>query len=153
MGKKKIKTIGEAGDNVEQDGKEKAAAPAMVGKRKKNRKYVPQGQAHIYATYNNTIISLADLNGNVIAQSSAGRLGFRGAKKSTPYAAGKVAQNVCEKAQAYGLGKVDVFLKGIGSGRESAVRALSANGLTILSIRDMTPIPHNGCRPRKARRV
>ncbi len=152
MGKKKIKTI-ESNTDYDIEQKAKIGTPAIGGKRKKIRKYVPQGQAHIYATYNNTIISLSDLHGNVIAQSSAGRMGFRGAKKSTPYAASRIAQNVCEKSQIYGLEKVDVFLKGIGSGREAAVRALAANGLTILSIQDVTPIPHNGCRPRKARRV
>ncbi|MDD5626490.1 MAG: 30S ribosomal protein S11 [Patescibacteria group bacterium] len=152
MGKKKIKTI-ESNADYDTEQKAKTGEAKPEGKRKKIRKYVPQGQAHIYATYNNTIISLTDLHGNVIAQGSAGRLGFRGAKKSTPYAASKVAQSACEKSQIYGLEKVDVFLNGIGSGRESAVRALAANGLTILSIQDVTPIPHNGCRPRKARRV
>lgn len=151
MGKKKIKTIGS--DSLEhQKHEQNVAAPAFV-KHKKGRKYVPQGQAYIYSTYNNTIVSLTDANGNVIAQSSSGRLGFRGAKKSTPYAAGKVVKAAIDKAQIYGLEKVDVFLKGIGAGREAAVRALAANGLSILSIKDQTPIPHNGCRPRKARRV
>ena len=133
-------------------GKKSVRVTRARGKKRTVRN-VSSGRAYIQATYNNTIVTLTDQNGNVLGWSSAGVCGFRGPKKSTPYAAGKVAQNVCEKAQAYGLGKVDVFLKGIGSGRESAVRALSANGLTILSIRDMTPIPHNGCRPRKARRV
>jgi len=151
MGKKKIKTI-ESDATTETRQTEKLRAQ-LAHKRKKVRKYLPHGCAYIYATYNNTIVSLTDQGGNVIAQSSAGRLGFKGAKKSTPYAAGRVVKVAAEKARLYGLEKVDVFLKGIGAGREAAVRALAANDLTVLAIKDTTPIPHNGCRPKKARRV
>lgn len=150
MGKKKIRTI-ESDLGEETKLEEKPVSPAL--KWKKKHRYIPQGRAYIYSTYNNTIVSLTDQNGNVISQCSAGRLGFRGAKKSTPYAAGKVVKTTAEKAKFYGLEKIDVFLRGIGAGREAAVRALAANGFNILSIRDVTPIPHNGCRPRKARRV
>lgn len=151
MGKKKIKTI--ESDLREESKIEEKRVAQLARKRKRVRKYVPTGHAYVFATYNNTIISLTDPNGNVVAQSSAGRLGFKGAKKATPYAAGKVVQAAVEKSQLYGLEKVDVFLKGIGAGREAAVRALASHGLVVQSIRDVTPIPHNGCRPRKVRRV
>ncbi|MBT4349309.1 30S ribosomal protein S11 [bacterium] len=124
-----------------------------IGKKKKLKKKVSRGQAHIQATYNNTIVSLTDANGNIIAWSSAGVNGFKGPKKATPYAAGIIVKNAAEKAKEYGLQEVDVFVKGVGSGREAAVRALHANGITVASIKDVTPIPHNGCRPKKVRRV
>ena len=124
-----------------------------IGRKKKLKKKVSRGQAHIQATYNNTIISLTDANGNVLAWSSAGINGFKGPKKATPYAAGIIVKNAAEKAKEYGLQEVDVFVKGVGSGREAAVRALHANGITVASIKDVTPIPHNGCRPKKVRRV
>lgn len=122
-------------------------------KKKKVKKTVKEGNAYIKATFNNTLISFTDLDGNVIVSVPAGSAGFKGSRKSTPYAAQIAAAAACEKAKTYGLEKVDVFVKGIGSGRESAVRAISANGIYVNSIKDVTPIPHNGCRPRKARRV
>jgi len=122
-------------------------------KKKKVKRSVKRGQAHVQATYNNTMITMCDQNGNVIAWSSAGRCGFKGPKKSTPYAAGVIVKDVVEKIRETGMQEVDVFVKGIGSGRESAVRALQANGLQVMSIQDVTPIPHNGCRPPKIRRV
>ena len=115
-------------------------------KKKKVKRSVKRGQAHVQATYNNTMITMCDQNGNVIAWSSAGRCGFKGPKKSTPYAAGVIVKDVVEKIRETGMQEVDVFVKGIGSGRESAVRALQANGLQVMSIQDVTPIPHNGCR-------
>lgn len=123
------------------------------GKKKKKIKQISHGRAYIQATYNNTIVSLTDLNGNVIAFSSAGQNGFKGPKKSTPYAAGLIVENAVEKAKVYGLKDVNVFVKGIGSGRDSAIRALNANGINILSIKDVTPIPHNGVTRRKPRRI
>lgn len=129
------------------------AAPKAKAKKKKIVRHVPIGRAYVQATYNNTIVTLADTNGNVLSWSSAGLCGFKGPKKSTPYAAGLVVKNAAEKAADYGLQEVNVFVKGVGSGREAAVRALNANGLNVLSIKDMTPIPHNGCRAPKPRRV
>jgi small subunit ribosomal protein S11 len=104
-------------------------------------------------TYNNTIVTLTDQTGGVLAWSSAGLNGFKGPKKATPYAAGIIVKNAVEKAKEYGLQEVDVFIKGVGAGREASVRALHANGLSVTSIKDITPIPHNGCRPKKVRRV
>ena len=129
------------------------AAPSGVQRRRKAVRQVRLGQAHVQATYNNTIITLSDLSGNVLSWSSAGRVGFRGPKKSTPYAAGVIVRDAVERAKMYGLSDVNVLVKGVGSGREAAVRALHANGLTVLSIKDITPIPHNGCRPPRPRRV
>lgn len=125
----------------------------VTSKKKKKKILVQKGQAHISATYNNTIVSLSDQNGNILAWSSAGLMGFKGPKKSTPYAAETIVRDAVAKAKNYGLQEVDVFVKGVGSGRDSAVRSLNANGLNILSIKDVTPIPHNGCRPKKPRRV
>ena len=122
-------------------------------RKKKIKKSVKRGQAHIQATYNNTIITLTDQSGNVLATSSAGMCGFKGPKKSTPYAASIIVKNVIEKIKDIGLVEADVFVKGVGSGREGAVRALHANGINVLSIKDETSIPHNGCRPPKVRRV
>jgi small subunit ribosomal protein S11 len=129
--------------------------PVLAKKRKKKKvkKSVKRGQAHIMANYNNTIITITDQNGNVLAWSSAGACGFKGSKKSTPYAAGIVVKKAMEKISDTDMQEVDVFLKGVGSGREGAVRALHTNGLQVMSIKDMTPIPHNGCRPPKVRRV
>jgi len=121
--------------------------------KKKKKVIVSKGQAHITATYNNTIITLTDQNGNTLAWSSAGLMSFRGPKKSTPYAAETIVRDAVAKAKNHGLQEVDVFIKGVGSGRDSAIRSLNANGLTVLSIKDVTPIPHNGCRPKKPRRV
>ncbi len=119
----------------------------------KGSKNVHTGIAFILATFNNTIVTLTDLNGNVLSWSSAGKCGFRGSKKSTSYVAQVVAQDACKKAMAHGLREVQVRVKGPGTGRESAIRAIQAIGLEVTSIIDTTPIPHNGCRPRKPRRV
>ena len=129
----------------------KAGAKTKV--RRKEKKNVLAGQAHIKSTFNNTIISITDPTGAVIAWASAGTVGFKGSRKSTPFAAQLAAENAARKAQEHGVKKVDVFVKGPGSGRETAIRSLQAAGLEIASIQDCTPIPHNGCRPRKRRRV
>ncbi len=117
------------------------------------KRNVPRGHAHIHATFNNTIITITDPNGNTINWASAGSVGFKGAKKSTPYAARLAAQRAARDAMDNGMVEVDVFVKGPGPGREAAIRALQAAGLRIRSITDVTPIPHNGCRPPKKRRV
>jgi small subunit ribosomal protein S11 len=119
----------------------------------KGSKNVIRGIVHVTATFNNTLVSVTDANGNAIGWSSAGKMGFKGSRKSTAYAAQVVSQDACRQAMGHGLKEVDVRVKGPGSGRESAVRAVQGLGLEILSIRDVTPIPHNGCRPKKARRV
>lgn len=119
----------------------------------KNFKSVPVGNAYIQATYNNTIITITDPSGNTISWSSAGHKGFKGPKKATPYAATVIVKDAVEKAKNYNLREVHVFVKGVGSGRESAVRALNANGIEISSIKDITPLPHNGPRPPRERRV
>jgi small subunit ribosomal protein S11 len=116
-------------------------------------KNIPYGQAHIFATFNNTIISMSDQSGNVVAWASAGTSGFKGSRKSTPYAARVAAQTASENAQQHGMQEVDVFVKGPGPGREAAIRAIQASGLKVRSITDQTPIPHNGVRPPKRRRV
>ncbi|SEH11916.1 30S ribosomal protein S11 [Thermoleophilum album] len=121
--------------------------------RRKARKNVPVGQAHIKTSFNNTIVSITDREGNVIAWESAGSAGFRGSRKSTPFAAQVTADGAAKKAMEHGVQKVEVFVKGPGSGRETAIRSLQAAGLEIISIRDVTPHPHNGCRPKKRRRV
>ena len=120
---------------------------------KRNRKNIERGAAHIHSSFNNTIVSVTDVAGNVIAWRSAGGLGFKGSRKSTPFAAGEVAETAAKKAMEHGLKTVEVFVKGPGSGREAAIRALQTAGLEISSIKDVTPIPHNGCRPPKRRRV
>ena len=123
-------------------------------KSKKNiKRQVSSGRVYIKATYNNTIVTLTDQGGNTLAQSSAGQLGFKGPKKSTPYAAGLIVAKAAEKVRPYGLKEVSAFVEGVGGGREAAIRALNANGLNVLSIKDITPIPHNGCRAKKPRRV
>ncbi|HEX4206874.1 MAG TPA: 30S ribosomal protein S11 [Ktedonobacteraceae bacterium] len=125
-----------------------------VGKvRRRERKSVPRGQAHIQATFNNTIVTLTDPNGNVLSWGSAGAQGFKGSRKSTPYAAQVTAETAVRKAMEHGLKQVEVYVKGPGSGREAAIRSLQSSGLTVTSITDVTPIPHNGCRPPKRRRV
>ncbi len=121
--------------------------------RRRERKNITSGVAHVNATFNNTVITLADVQGNAISWSSAGSLGFRGSRKSTPYAAQIAAEDAGRKAQEHGMKTLEIEVKGPGSGRESALRALQAVGFTITTIRDVTPIPHNGCRPRKRRRV
>ena len=121
--------------------------------RKKEKKNIARGIVHIQATFNNTIITITDTQGNAISWSSAGSLDFRGAKKSTPFAAQMTAEDAAKKAMIHGLHEVDVYVKGPGGGRESAIRTLQVVGLKINMIKDVTPIPHNGCRPRKRRRV
>ena len=120
---------------------------------KRNRKNIERGAAHIHSSFNNTIVSVTDVAGNVIAWGSAGGLGFKGSRKSTPFAAGEVAETAAKKAMEHGLKTVEVFVKGPGSGREAAIRALQTAGLEISSIKDVTQIPHNGCRQPKRRRV
>jgi len=122
------------------------------GKRKE-RKNVPTGIAHIQSTFNNTVVTISDLQGNVLAWASAGTSGFKGSRKGTPFAAGLAAENAARKAMEHGLRQVEVFVKGPGSGREAAIRSLQAAGLEVNLIKDVTPIPHNGCRPPKRRRV
>lgn len=120
---------------------------------KKVKKHVPHGIAHVQTTFNNTIITITDPNGNVIAWASAGSCGFKGSRKGTPYAAQIAAETVAKRAAEMGMKQIDVFVKGPGSGRETAIRALQAAGLEINLIKDVTPVPHNGCRPPKRRRV
>ena len=121
--------------------------------RKKVKRMVPQGQAHIFATFNNTIVTITDMGGNTIAWSSAGASGFKGSRKSTPYAARLAAQSAARAAQDSGMQELDIIVKGPGPGREQAIRSLQASGIRVKSIRDITPVPHNGCRPKKKRRV
>lgn len=142
-----------ASDAAKNEDKKVAKKGAPKAKKKRSVKQISQGRAYIQATYNNTIITLTDPNGNVIGWSSAGHMGFRGPKKATPYAASMIVKDVVDKCRDYGLRDVSVFVTGVGSGRDAAVRALNANGINVLSIKDLTPIPHNGCRPRKARRI
>ncbi len=121
--------------------------------RRREKKSVPKGKAYIQSTFNNTLITLTDPNGNVLSAGSAGNVGFKGSRKSTPFAAGQAAERAAKKAMEHGLRQVDVLVKGPGAGREAAIRSLEAAGLSIQSIRDVTPMPHNGCRARKRRRV
>ena len=129
----------------------KATTKKTVTKRRK--KTVDRGQAHIQSTFNNTIVTITDMKGNVVAWASAGELGFKGSKKSTPYAAQMSAERAAQTAMTYGMKIVDVYVKGPGSGREAGIRALQSAGLEITMIKDVTPVPHNGCRPPKRRRV
>ena len=129
------------------------AKPGKRVRKKIERKNIPTGIAHIQATFNNTIVTITDVVGNVISWSTSGAKGFKGSRKSTPFAAQIAAEDAAKKAQEHGLRNVEVWVKGPGSGRESALRALQAVGLNISLIRDVTPIPHNGCRPPKRRRV
>ena len=124
-----------------------------VKQRRREKKNVPQGHAHVQASFNNTIITITDLTGAVVSWGSAGVAGFKGSRKSTPYAAALSAETAARKAMEHGMRQVEVFVKGPGSGREAAIRSLQAAGLFISSITDVTPIPHNGCRPPKRRRV
>jgi small subunit ribosomal protein S11 len=121
--------------------------------RRRERKVVPRGQAHIYATFNNTLVTITDMSGNPVAWGSAGLAGFKGSRKSTPFAAQMSAETAARRALEHGMQQVDVYVKGPGPGRESAIRALQAAGLNVISISDVTPVPHNGTRPRKRRRV
>lgn len=129
------------------------ASKSTAKNRKKIRRAVPKAKAFITATYNNTMITIAEENGNVLGWSSAGANGFKGARKATPYAATVTAEKVLEKVSPYGIEKLTVYVKGVGTGREQAVRGLHAAGMNLEAIYDVTPIPHNGCRKRKSRRV
>ncbi len=121
--------------------------------KKKERKHIPHGLVHVQASFNNTIVTISDTNGNTVSWKSSGSLGFRGSRKGTPFAAQQAAMNAANMARDHGMRSVDVRVSGPGSGRESAVRALAAAGLDVRTIRDVTPVPHNGCRPPKRRRV
>ena len=121
--------------------------------RRRDRKNIEKGKAHIHSSFNNPLVTLTDVQGNVLSWSSAGELGFKGSRKSTPFAASEAAETAAKAAMEHGLKTVEVFVKGPGSGREAAIRSLQAAGLEISSIKDVTPIPHNGCRPPKRRRV
>jgi len=127
--------------------------PRRPRTRRKERKSVPVGRAYIQSTYNNTLITLTDQTGSVIAWGSAGTMGFKGSRKSTAFAAQRAGEDAARKGKEHGLRQVDVFVRGPGPGREAAIRSLQASGLFVTSIRDVTPVPHNGCRPRKRRRV
>ena len=152
--KKGSKESKESRESAEAATEEGAPKGKRIRKVKKERKSVPNGIAFIQATFNNTVVTITDLKGNVIAWASAGKMGFKGAKKSTPYAAQIIASNAGQKAMDIsGLQEVEVRVKGPGGGREAAIRALHAVGLRVRTIKDITPIPHNGCRPRKRRRV
>ena len=129
------------------------AVKKSTTRRRRDRKHVERGQAHIQSTFNNTIVTITDTVGNTLSWASAGELGFRGSRKSTPYAAQMAAETAAKSASDYGLKTVEVFVKGPGSGREAAIRALQAAGLDVTMIKDVTPVPHNGCRPPKRRRV
>lgn len=129
------------------------AKKQVVRRKKKQLQHVSAGRAYIQASFNNTIVSLTDNKGNVLSWASAGMCGFKGPKKATPYAAGMVVKKAVDAAEGIGLKEVDVFIKGIGGGREAAIRGLNTAGLSVNSVVDMTPIPHNGCRPPKRRRV
>lgn len=150
MGKKKIiaqsqEELLKESEKVESKSKKEIKVEAPRG--------VREGRVYIFSSYNNTILSVTDEMGNVLTWVSAGNIGFKGAKKSTPFAASKVAETIAERAQKLGVERVKIYVKGIGSGRESAIRSLAGRGLEVISIKDITPIPHNGCRPPKARRV
>ena len=140
-------------DNKNEIKEQKATKKSSYSKKKKSKKNILNGTAYVLSTFNNTIISIADTNGNVISWASAGQKGFKGSRKSTPYAAQVAADSAASKAQEYGMKTLTVEVKGPGSGRETALRALQARGFKILSIKDTTPMPHNGTRPPKKRRV
>lgn len=129
------------------------AVKRKTTRKKRERKNIERGQAHIQSTFNNSIVTLTDMNGNTIAWSSSGQLGFKGSRKSTPFAAQMAAEAAAKVAMEHGLRTIDVYVKGPGSGREAAIRALQAAGLEVTLIKDVTPVPHNGCRPPKRRRV
>ncbi len=149
MGKKRIISQSE-----EELLKEREKVEAKVKKEgKQSLKKIKEGRIYIFSSYNNTVITLTDLEGNVLGWTSAGSIGFKGTKKATPFAASKTAEAIARITEKIGIEKINILIKGIGSGRESAVRSLAARGLEIISIKDVTPIPHNGCRPPKVRRV
>ena len=142
-----------ANDTTADAGTTDIASKIKSSKRKKSKQKITKGKIFINSTYNNTIISVTDIAGNVVAWGSAGKAGFKGSKKSTPYAGGKTMEDVLARVKDRGLQEVDIFIKGIGSGREQAIRALLGAGLTVLTIKDRTPTPHGGVRPKKVRRV
>lgn len=129
------------------------AKPKKVTRKRREKKNIERGAAHIRSSFNNTIVTMSDINGNALSQASSGALGFRGSRKSTPFAAQVAAETAARAAMEHGLKTVEVYVKGPGSGREAAIRALQTAGLEVTLIRDVTPIPHNGCRPPKRRRV
>jgi len=147
------KPVDDVATSTKKTEKAKAVKSKGRGKKRKSIRQVSSGRAYVHATYNNTIVTLTDQNGNVLAWSSAGVVGFKGPKKSTPYAAGVIVKDAVEKVRPTGLREVNAFVSGIGSGREAAVRALHSNGISVMTIKDVTPIPHNGCRPPKPRRI
>ncbi len=149
MGKKRIASQTEEELLKENEKMEKKSGKEMKIETPKIR----EAKVYISSSYNNTTVSLADMKGNVLGWSSAGKIGFKGSKKATPFAASKVAETIVQTAQKIGVGKIHVFIKGVGSGRDSALRSLAAKGLELAAIKDITPIPHNGCRPPKPRRV
>ena len=139
--------------NLRREIKKMAKQVAKKPVARRNRKNIDKGEAHIHSSFNNTIVTITDTNGNTISWGSAGGLGFKGSRKSTPFAAGEVAETAAKAAMEHGLKTVEVYVKGPGAGREAAIRALQSAGLELSSIKDVTPIPHNGCRPPKRRRV
>lgn len=147
----------EKNNNIEEEKKETAekveSLEVKKSAKKKIKRQIQKGRAGIKCTYNNTIVSISDVNGNVLGWASSGLMGFKGAKKATPYAATQVVGNVSEKVKKYGIKELEVYVKGVGSGREASIRALSNNGFDLILIKDETAIPHNGCRPKKPRRV
>ncbi len=150
MGKKRI--IAKSEEELLKE-REKIESSVKKDSKKESSKKIKEGRVYVSSSYNNTVISLTNSKGDVLSWTSAGSIGFKGTKKATPFAASKVAESLAQSAIKMGVEKVEVFVKGVGSGRESAIRSLAARGLEITSIKDVTPIPHNGCRPPKARRV
>lgn len=154
-----IKTTEEVMEQVAAESVTEVATPEVAAegdakkKKKKLKRQISKGQAHIKCTYNNTMVMISDATGGMLAWSSSGLLGFKGAKKATPYAATQVVHDVSEKVKKYGVRELDVFVRGVGSGRESSIRSLANKGFELTAIKDVTPIPHNGCRPKKPRRV
>jgi len=151
---KEEKKIGEKAENQTEKTDEKAVDLSAKAKKKAfKRRHVAKARAYILCSYNNTSITVSDTGGNVLGWSTSGSLGFKGPKKATPFAATLVAQKVVEKTARYGIKEIDIFIKGVGGGREASIRALGGAGLIINAIKDITPVPHNGCRPKKPRRV
>ena len=151
--KDNIKADSVVASDIKQDSNDGRSILAPKKKGKKVRRQVRKGRAYIKSSYNNTLVMFTDMHGNSLAWSSAGLLGFKGAKKATTYAANQVAMDAHEKVQKYGLKDIEVFVKGVGSGRDAALRALAQKGYNLIGIKDKTPVPHNGCRPKKPRRV
>lgn len=150
---KKDKKVAEVAEEKATDKKSEDSELAKKKKAKKIKKQILKGKANIKCTYNNTVVSISDMNGNILGWSSSGSLGFKGAKKATPYAATQVVGDVAEKVRKYGVHDLETYVKGVGSGREASIRALANKGFELILIKDLTPIPHNGCRPKKPRRV